>query len=128
MRTEAEIKRVKAWIENNPERRREIQKRYRDRHRDAIRIRRSARNKAKSAAERELMAGRPAPDKCEVCGGEEGPRKRAMHFDHCHATGKFRGWLCARCNMTLGQVADDIELLKKLIAYLKNAMGEQDAY
>ena len=113
------VERAKAWCKANPERRREIQKAYRERNKE--RISRLAREKAKAKRDEqtELLAGRPAPDRCEVCGGEESSRKQRMHYDHCHKTGKFRGWLCARCNMTLGQVEDNPELLLKLAEYLR---------
>ena len=35
---------------------------------------------------------------CSICGKPEGKRK--LNMDHCHATGTFRGWVCARCNST----------------------------
>lgn len=66
---------------------------------------------------KELAAGRPAPDHCEVC-GDLTPRQQ-MHFDHCHQRGIFRGWLCQGCNKVLGFVRDDPNRLRKLIAYLE---------
>jgi len=45
-------------------------------------------------------------------------------FDHCHDKGHFRGWICDRCNKTLGLVYDDIDLLKKLISYLEATDGK----
>ncbi len=63
----------------------------------------------------EEIAGRQKPVICEVCGG--GGR---IMFDHCHKTGKFRGWICLHCNNTLGFARDNVEVLEKLIKYLKN--------
>jgi len=40
-------------------------------------------------------------------------------LDHCHKTGKIRGFLCSRCNTVAGMVNDDIELLSKIADYLK---------
>lgn len=62
----------------------------------------------------EAAAGRKKPKQCEVCGGG-GP----IHFDHCHRSGSFRGWICFSCNAVLGHVHDDTRHLRKLIAYLK---------
>jgi hypothetical protein len=42
-----------------------------------------------------------------------------MNFDHCHTTGRFRGWLCRNCNVTLGLVGDDPNKLRALADYLE---------
>lgn len=68
----------------------------------------------KRLQQKEQLAGRPRPNKCELCNGSSQPE-----FDHCHVTGKFRGWLCGRCNRTLGFVNDSTELLKRMIQYLE---------
>lgn len=65
-------------------------------------------------------APRPIPDQCEICGKDKKLFAKGLHYDHCHRTGKFRGWICFKCNVALGMVGDDIEILKKLIIYLKN--------
>jgi hypothetical protein len=59
-------------------------------------------------------AGRPRPEICEVCGANE-----KIVYDHDHATGKFRGWICFSCNTALGHARDNVEVLYKLIDYLK---------
>jgi hypothetical protein len=41
--------------------------------------------------------------------------------DHCHATGFIRGILCTGCNHALGNVADRIEVLTKMIEYIRRA-------
>jgi len=63
------------------------------------------------------QAGRPKPSHCEVCGRP--PSKNGLHFDHCHETKKFRGWLCHGCNIALGGVDDSIEILVLLAKFLK---------
>lgn len=54
---------------------------------------------------------------CEICGkpSEEGKR---LAMDHDHATGKFRGWLCFRCNSGLGMFCDSTDVMEKAIQYL----------
>lgn len=70
---------------------------------------------------REKAAGRPRPESCECCGETPVKKKNTqIHWDHCHATGEFRGWLCARCNRVLGAVNDDVATLQKLISYLQS--------
>ena len=44
---------------------------------------------------------------------------KKLSQDHCHVTGKMRDLLCTRCNHFLGRVEEKIELLEKMIAYLK---------
>lgn len=56
---------------------------------------------------------RAKPDTCEVCG-----RGGRIVFDHCHNSTEFRGWICHSCNVALGHVNDDREILLKLVAYL----------
>ncbi len=57
-------------------------------------------------------------NRCEVCGNEEKERPK-MPIDHNHATGKFRGVICSRCNRVLGAVDDEATLLRKLAEYLE---------
>jgi hypothetical protein len=76
-----------------------------------------ARNRLQRAVDLEVLAGRPRPEMCDACGGAP-DKGRALHFDHCHQKGHFRGWLCRECNLALGNVRDDRNRLLKLIAYL----------
>jgi hypothetical protein len=39
--------------------------------------------------------------------------------DHDHKTGKVRQLLCRNCNMVLGQVGDNANLLEEMIKYLQ---------
>ena len=62
----------------------------------------------------EKLAGRPRPEKCEICN-----RIHRICFDHDHRTGKFRGWICFKCNAAIGLLDDSTELLNSLLKYLK---------
>jgi hypothetical protein len=70
---------------------------------------------SKREKDRERKAGRPKPDVCEICS----EFNRFIAFDHCHKTGKFRGWLCDRCNRVLGLLKDDAQLFYRMGAYLE---------
>ena len=71
------------------------------------------------------MPTRECPKVCEICGlGESKITKLGKKFklsnDHNHDTLEFRGWLCFRCNYTLGSCCDSSELLRKMANYLDN--------
>ena len=54
--------------------------------------------------------------KCAICNKKENGDKLCL--DHCHTTGKVRGLLCKDCNVTLGNLKEDISLFYKCIKYL----------
>jgi len=54
------------------------------------------------------------PEFCQVCGSSG-----KVLVDHCHETGKVRGFLCSGCNLALGHVGDSRDVLLKLAEYVK---------
>lgn len=59
-------------------------------------------------------------NKCNICKEElSNPR-----IDHCHKSGKVRGLLCHHCNVALGHVKDNINILKNMIKYLEKEIDE----
>jgi hypothetical protein len=101
------------WREKNREllkrRHREIYNpRYKKRREDA-RVRREF-----GVSRDEYDARKKAAGRCAIC-----PTGGAEHLDHNHATGALRDFLCIRCNMGLGQFADDPVLLRAAADYLE---------
>ena len=45
------------------------------------------------------------------------PDGNDLTYDHNHATGQFRGFLCRICNRVLGQMGDDPVKLRNLADY-----------
>jgi len=60
---------------------------------------------------------------CSICKSPTPGRKSEWHVDHCHASGKVRGILCACCNVMLGQAKDNEYTLFEAIAYLLKHRG-----
>jgi len=56
--------------------------------------------------------------RCAIC-GKKPTTKRGLHVDHCHTTGKVRGLLCHGCNVGLGSLGEDPDILSRAIDYLK---------
>lgn len=62
---------------------------------------------------------------CSICSQPETSTSpntgtiKNLAVDHCHKHKGIRELLCGRCNTTLGKVNDEIELLQKMINYLK---------
>jgi hypothetical protein len=57
---------------------------------------------------------------CDLC---QRPLKawRKTHVDHDHATGRFRGVLCAGCNTGLGHLGDTVAGLRRALKYLSRS-------
>src|SRR5690349_14852083 len=115
----------KKWyaVPANREKRREYQRKARavnpEHHRE-LRRKYYAANKKHWWKSRGLPTPtRPAPNSCELCLAP--PSKKALALDHSHATGKFRGWLCSKCNKALGLFNDNAALLRKAADYLEAA-------
>ena len=54
--------------------------------------------------------------KCAIC--LKSKTSKALHVDHDHISKKIRGILCFSCNVSLGYLKDDIELLSRAVIYL----------
>lgn len=56
---------------------------------------------------------------CAICQTTEISNiRKSFDVDHCHTTKKVRGLLCHACNVGIGFLKDDIQLLQKAISYL----------
>lgn len=57
---------------------------------------------------------------CAICFKSNSAGRR-LNVDHCHATGRVRGLLCANCNTALGLLGDNAEIFVNAINYLNNS-------
>lgn len=73
-----------------------------------------------------LSYGPPDGLHCEICGqleevvgsGKKVRSVKALSHDHCHASDTYRGMLCHRCNIALGLMRDNTDILRNAIRYL----------
>jgi hypothetical protein len=102
----------------------EAQKRYYDKHKEAIKRRRANKrynmttlygiNPSEYDALLEKQNG-----KCAICDkpSEDNTHGR-LYIDHCHTANHVRGLLCNNCNTGLGNFKDDVNFLQAAIKYL----------
>lgn len=95
--------RARAWKLANPVRYRELRRAY-DREKAGL-----------------PLPERPCPESCEACGRTQAANGKALALDHCHETGKFRGWLCDKCNRGLGFLGDNADGVRAALEYLLRA-------
>lgn len=71
--------------------------------------------------------------KCKIC-GEQDKKRLSVDHDHSCCDGSvscgncIRGLLCSRCNKTLGQVKDNVDILHKMIKYLNDSQKPQNRF
>lgn len=69
----------------------------------------------------------PVPEFCcpiclkneEELQGIGGKGRSVWCVDHNHDTDEFNGWLCHKCNRTLGGFYDDLGILERAVTYVK---------
>jgi len=64
--------------------------------------------------------------KCQLCGITEDELGKKLVIDHCHQTGRFRGWICSFCNSGLGYFRDSEIILQKAIGYLNDSRRQHE--
>ena len=71
---------------------------------------------------RSLLTQNPRPESdtpCACCG----KIKPKLHLDHDHDTDEFRGFICQSCNHGIGHLGDNIEGIRRALAYLEVGSG-----
>jgi hypothetical protein len=112
------------WMKNNPEKLAAMRKAYRERRRDHLKTV-SRRNHLRReygltpAQYDALLASQQG--RCAVCSTDDPAPLACLCVDHCHKTGAVRGLLCFNCNVSIGRMRDDPELLKAAITYLEKS-------
>ena len=112
----------KKWVEANRERMSELRKENRRNDRFGTLLKDSAARAKKLgyvpcvATAKEVEAA--FTGRCAVCSVPEMECTTKLHLDHCHKSGRLRGFLCYKCNHALGLLGDNEELLVDALHYL----------
>lgn len=61
--------------------------------------------------------------RCAICNRPPTGRWKTLVIDHDHVTGITRQLLCHFCNLALGYINDDVEVLGKMAAYVTYFRG-----
>ena len=114
--------RQKEWVNKNPEKRRAAYLKYYEREKANIRDRQIRRLFGITLEEynERLIAQN---NTCALCGGGPDAKGKMFAIDHDHKTGKIRGLLCRGCNVGMGNLKDDPELLEKAARYIRKHKG-----
>ncbi len=110
------LARQKIWTENNKERHKEQAKIWYNENKERTRNSQLKRNFGITLEEYNKFLDLQN-NGCAICGGEAG--KKSFSVDHDHTNGKVRELLCRGCNVGIGNLKDDPELLEKAINYIK---------
>jgi hypothetical protein len=94
-----------AWRQNNPERMRELRRRW------ALKAKYGITRK-----EFDVML-EAQEGKCAICGTDE-PGGKGWCVEHNHLTKVVRGIVCNNCNVMIGMADEDIVILQAAIDYL----------
>jgi hypothetical protein len=58
---------------------------------------------------------------CACCGATANRNGKRLFVDHDHETGAVRGVICHKCNAGIGALGDNVEGVRRALAYLERA-------
>lgn len=116
---------VKEYVQSHPEQyaeyrhsshRKNWEKEWRKRHSEELRDRRLRLRYGIGLNEfNELFSLQQG--RCAICGASG----KQLMVDHDHEAGNVRGLLCNDCNVALGRLKDNVEILQRAIGYLQTS-------
>jgi hypothetical protein len=112
---------------------RDVRKRYYVKNREVVRQKsKEAKRKTRYGVDKEAYARMLAEQngKCAICDfvfDQNGRKGEKPNVDHCHKTGAVRALLCNSCNVAIGNLNDDTDLLRSAIAYLEHHAAKSKA-
>jgi len=64
--------------------------------------------------------------RCAICGTTKPGTRGTWRVDHDHQTGQVRGLLCDRCNLGIGYMQDDPDILIAAARYVMKGRQKKD--
>lgn len=119
------IAKLREYHSKNKERNNEISREYHKKHRERLKwvSKENATGFSKELYEKTLAL---QGNCCGICGKSLiGLPSVNVHADHCHDTNIPRGILCRTCNHGIGKLGDNLEGLRRAVAYLENPPAQQ---
>lgn len=59
---------------------------------------------------------------CACCNRKS---KRTLHLDHCHETGRLRGFVCSGCNLAIGLIGENASALSAAARYVSSQCNQR---
>jgi len=110
----------KAWLAKNSEKHKKKSREWYHQNKDRIRNNNLKKN-FNISLEKYTNILKLQNNRCAICLGDNSDAKgKIFAVDHCHKTGKIRGLLCRGCNVGIGNLKDNPELLEKAAMYIRN--------
>lgn len=112
-----EKSRATAWNNKNIERTKVTSKKWREENKDHVKAMQKARDTLRyhGITSEVIDLIYSAFDKCDICD----KKLIKKNLDHNHKTGRIRGVLCNNCNLSIGAMRDNPEVLEKAAEYLR---------
>jgi hypothetical protein len=107
------------------ERKRSWERRNQERHQQTV-LRRRVKTLGLESEMDQILELLERQISCQICGSHPSGRTKRLHIDHNHTTGRFRGLLCGRCNLTIGKFNDNPSLLRAAANYLEKFVDKID--
>ena len=137
--------RAKKWYDINPSKRKEVSKNWKTINKERCKVTSKAwwqKNKHKAKKKTTEYNHKYALNKfykmtpeqydemlvkqggvCAICNCKETAKTkntvRNLSVDHCHTTNKIRSLLCYRCNLGIGYLREDLDILQAAIEYIR---------
>lgn len=117
----------KKWVADNPEKALETRKKYESYRREyyqrpEIKLKHRKRfieKKYKIKYEEYEKMVCEQKNLCYICNGRETQSRNGyLAVDHNHKTGAIRKLLCSRCNLAIGLLSENLQLIEKIKTYI----------